>query len=145
MKERVMNIAKSRKVRRMFTMAFMAIVTMVAFTAVASAENGADLTSVVDPVVGLIKSFTKPLLLIVGAGGFLYCVILGVKYATAEEPQEREKRKQAIKTAIIGYLLIFILMVVLDRSVEPLSDWMSKSMSSENNPVATSTEAPGNN
>ena len=145
MKERVMNIAKSRKATRVLTMAFMAVVTMVAFTAVAFAENGADLTSVVDPVVGLIKSFTKPLLLIVGAGGFLYCIILGVKYATAEEPQEREKRKQAIKTAIIGYLLIFILMVVLDRSVEPLSDWMSKSMSSENNPVATSTEAPGNN
>ena len=137
MKERVMNITKSRKATRVLTMAFMAVITMVAFTAVAFAENGADLTSVVNPVVGLIKSFTKPLLLIVGAGGFLYCIILGVKYATAEEPQEREKRKQAIKTAIIGYLLIFILVVILRLSIGPLTKWMA----GNSNTAQTSTSS----
>ena len=63
-------------------------------------------------------------MLLVGAGGVIFCIILGVKYATAEEPQEREKRKQALKTAIIGYLLIFVLVVVLKLSIGPLTNWM---------------------
>ena len=131
---------KAVKVMKCMAMALTAVIAVAAYSGVAfAAGEGVDLTGVVSPVVGLLKSFVKPLMLIVGAGGFLYCIILGVKYATAEEPQEKEKRKQAIKTAIIGYLLIFILMVVLDRSIEPLSDWMSRSMSS--NTVTTTTEA----
>ncbi len=132
---------KTIKVMKCMAMALTAVIAVAAFSGVAfAAGEGVDLTGVVSPVVGLLKSFVKPLMLIVGAGGFLYCIILGVKYATAEEPQEKEKRKQAIKTAIIGYLLIFILMVVLDRSVEPLSEWMSRSMSSNSTTVSTEAE-----
>ena len=90
-------------------------------------EDGADLNGVVEPIVALIKSFIKPILAIVGAGGILFCIMLGVKYATAEEPQEREKRKQALKTAIIGYVLIFVLIVALMLSIDPLTDWMYNS------------------
>ena len=63
-------------------------------------------------------------MLLVGAGGVVFCIVMGVKYATAEEPQEREKRKQALKTAIIGYLLIFVLVVILKLSIGPLTQWM---------------------
>ena len=42
------------------------------------------------PIVSLLNSLMAPLLAIVGAAGALYCVILGVKYAKAEEPQDRE-------------------------------------------------------
>ena len=90
-------------------------------------EDGANLNGVVEPIVALIKSFIKPTLAIVGAGGILFCIMLGVKYATAEEPQEREKRKQALKTAIIGYVLIFVLIVALMLSIDPLTDWMYNS------------------
>ena len=41
------------------------------------------------PIVSLLNSLMEPLLLIVGALGSLYCVVLGVKYAKAEEPQDR--------------------------------------------------------
>jgi NADH:ubiquinone oxidoreductase subunit 2 (subunit N) len=68
------------------------------------------------------------MLMIVGAGGVLFCIVLGVKYATAEEPQEREKRKQALKTAIIGYVLIFVLIVALKLSIGPLTTWMNESL-----------------
>ncbi len=68
---------------------------------------------VIQPVVELLEALMTPLLAIVGAAGALYCVILGVKYAKAEEPQDREKAKGALKNAIIGYVLIFVLLVVL--------------------------------
>ena len=41
--------------------------------------------SVIAPIVSLLNSVMAPLLAIVGAVGALYCVILGVKYAKADE------------------------------------------------------------
>ena len=80
--------------------------------------------SVIDPIVSLLNSFLGPLLAIVGAAGALYCVILGVKYAKAEEPQDREKAKGALKNAIIGYVLIFVLLLALNLSKKPLVEWL---------------------
>ena len=72
----------------------------------------------------MANSFLGPLLAIVGAAGALYCVILGVKYAKAEEPQDREKAKGALKNAIIGYVLIFVLLLALNLSKKPLVEWL---------------------
>ena len=71
-------------------------------------------TTVVAPIVSLLNSLMAPLLAIVGALGALYCVVLGVKYAKAEEPQEREKAKGALKNAVIGFILIFVLILALN-------------------------------
>ncbi|MFI3249913.1 MAG: pilin [Eubacteriales bacterium] len=83
-----------------------------------------DFTAVVAPVVALINSLMAPALALVGSLGSLYCIMLGVKFAKAEEPQEREKAKGALKNAIIGFLLIFVLMVVLNLSMEPMLAWV---------------------
>ena len=82
--------------------------------------------SVIKPVVELLNNLMTPLLAIVGAAGALYCVILGVKYAKAEEPQDREKGKGALKNAIIGYVLIFVLLVVLKLVTPVLTEWVQK-------------------
>ena len=79
----------------------------------------------VQPVVSLIKNMLSPLLALVGAVGAIYCVILGVKYARAEEPQDREKAKGALKNAIIGFLLIFILLVVLKGLMPQMIKWVN--------------------
>ena len=81
--------------------------------------------AVVNPVIDLINSLLSPLLAIVGAVGALYCVLLGVKFAKAEEPQEREKAKGNLKNAIIGFVLIFILLVVLKLLMPVLTKWAS--------------------
>lgn len=79
--------------------------------------------NVTSPVVDLINSLLGPAIAIVGALGAVYCVILGVKFAKAEEPQEREKAKSHLKNAIIGFVLIFVLMVVLKGAIGPLTEW----------------------
>ncbi|MBO4881744.1 MAG: hypothetical protein J5555_08670 [Firmicutes bacterium] len=81
--------------------------------------------SVVAPIVSLLEDLLKPLILIVGAVGALYCVILGAKFAKAEEPQDREKAKGALKNAIIGFVLIFILLVVLKGLMPKMIDWVN--------------------
>ena len=86
-------------------------------------ETAGQFDEVVNPVVQLINNLLGPLLAIVGAVGALYCVLLGVKFAKAEEPQEREKAKSNLKNAIIGFVLIFVLLVVLKLLMPVLQKW----------------------
>lgn len=77
------------------------------------------------PIVELINMAAGPLMMIVLALGTLYCIFLGAKLAKAEEPQDREKAKSALKNAIIGFLLIFVLVATMNALVKPLTDWMN--------------------
>ncbi|MBE5923648.1 MAG: hypothetical protein E7271_04165 [Lachnospiraceae bacterium] len=121
---------KGIKMMKVCTLTLVAAFAVLAYSGVAfAAQQGADLNTVVNPVIGLINSFINPLLLLVGAGGAVYAILLGFKYATAEEPQEREKRKQSIKSFLIGYILIFVLMVVLKLGIPVLETWMTNSTS----------------
>lgn len=86
-------------------------------------------SDVVAPIVSLLNSIMGPLLAIVSALGAIYCVILGVKYAKAEEPQEREKAKGALKNAIIGFALIFILILALNLLMPIMINWVNSSAS----------------
>ena len=81
---------------------------------------------VASPLVELIYSILGPLLAIVGAAGTIYCVVLGVKYAKAEEPQDREKAKGALKNAIIGFVLIFVLILALRILMPELIKWVNQ-------------------
>ena len=81
-------------------------------------------SKVSEPIVQLINSLMTPLLAIVGAAGAIFCVILGVKFAKAEEPQDREKAKQALKNAIIGFVLIFVLLLALKLLMPEMTGWV---------------------
>ena len=86
-----------------------------------------DFSGAASPVVSLINSLIGPVISVVVAVGAIYCVILGVKLAKADEPQEREKAKMALKNAIIGFFLIFILIVVMRLMVPTLVTWVENS------------------
>lgn len=77
------------------------------------------------PIIELLDMVMGPLIAIVGAVGAIYCVILGVKLAKAEEQQDREKAKGALKNAIIGFVLIFVLVVALKVSLPLFEQWMN--------------------
>ena len=82
--------------------------------------------NVANPIVELIYDILGPMIAIVGAAGAIYCVVLGVKYAKAEEPQDREKAKGALKNAIIGFLLIFVLIVALRMLIPIMAGWVKQ-------------------
>ncbi len=83
-------------------------------------------STVVAPIVSLLNQLMGPLLAIVGAAGALYCVVLGVKFAKAEEPQDREKAKGALKNAIIGFVLIFVLILALNLLMPTMINWVNQ-------------------
>ena len=91
---------------------------------VTASAKGANLDGVAAPIVALINSIMGPALALVTAIGSLYCVLLGVKFAKAEEPQEREKAKSHLKNAIIGFVLIFVLILALNLAKDPLIAWV---------------------
>lgn len=79
------------------------------------------------PIISLANMILGPAIAVVGALGAIWCILLGVKLAKAEEPQEREKAKGALKNAVVGYLLIFVLIVVLKVSINPMVEWVNTS------------------
>ena len=104
----------------------MTMLVMLLATPAFAAGTGTNFDSITNPIVELIESLLGPALAIVGAVGSLYCVVLGVKYAKAEEPQDREKAKSHLKNAIIGFVLIFVLMLALKLGTPILQDWVRR-------------------
>ena len=116
---------KNMNLRRKSAMFLCVMMMLFLATPAFATGTGNSFDSVTAPIVDLINSLLGPILAIVGAVGTLYCVMLGVKYAKAEEPQEREKAKGHLKSAIIGYVLIFVLMLALKLSMPILQDWVA--------------------
>ena len=103
-----------------------AYTSMTAFAEGTTTNNpDVNLEKVTEPIIGLVNQVLNVLIPLVAAVGALFCISLGIKYARAEEPQEREKAKQHLKNAIIGFVLIFVLIVALRLSAEPLTNWMN--------------------
>ena len=115
---------KKLNLRRTGTRLATGLMLMASLTSGAFAA-GTNFDTVTNPIVDLINSLLGPVLAIVAAIGTLYCVVLGVKYAKAEEPQDREKAKGHLKSAIIGFVLIFVLMLALKLTMPILQDWVT--------------------
>ncbi len=106
------------------TMASAMATVMAPVTTYASNKN-LDVSEASNTIVAMINSLLAPILAIVGAVGTLYCVLLGVKFAKAEEPQDREKAKTHLKNAIIGFVLIFVLIVALNLMMPQFEKWVT--------------------
>ena len=95
--------------------------------------------SAAGPIVELINSATGPILAIVVALGAIYSIFLGVKLAKAEEPQDKMKAKGQLKNAIIGFILIFVLIVVLRVATGPMLNWVNNQGSGQKIEMAVPT------
>ena len=115
---------KNNNTKRVFAAMLMLAVVTIIMTVSAAADNTA-ISDALAPVVDLIKSILNTALILVGALGALYCVFLGVKFAKAEEPQDREKAKAHLKNAIIGFVLIFVLMFALRALMPVMINWVN--------------------
>ena len=114
---------------KVMSAATMVSATMIPASAAAKTNSSTSSTTLEDvtrPVEDLLKNVLNVLIPLVAAVGAIFCVSLGVKYAKAEEPQEREKAKQHLKSAIIGFVLIFVLIVALRIATPYFQKWMEQ-------------------
>ena len=105
----------------------LALVMSAVMLSIAPCFAAPNFTAIVEPIVDLLETLLRPLMAVVGTVGSIYCILLGVKYIKAEEPQDREKAKQHLKSAIIGFILIFVLIVVLNLLMGPMMTWVENS------------------
>ena len=78
---------------------------------------------IVNPITQLINVIVPVLLGLVGSVGLVYCILLGVKYSKSSDPQEHEQAKKALIHAIIGFVLIFVLLIMCDVALPYLIDY----------------------
>ncbi len=130
--EKIMN-AKT-KVQKKADMLYIGATTAIASTMLPTSVHAESLnvSKATNTITAMINSLLNPILAIVGAVGTLYCVLLGVKFAKAEEPQDREKAKTHLKNAIIGFVLIFVLIVALKLMMPQFESWVNSNTSNLN-------------
>ena len=97
-----------------------------------AASSGAEnpFEKMTNPIINLLDMILGPALAVVGALGAVFCIILGVKFAKAEEPQDREKAKHGLRNAIIGFVLIFVLLVGLKIGLPAMEQWATTAATS---------------
>ena len=82
-----------------------------------------EMNSIIQPILDLCDSLIPVMLMVVGSVGSLWCILLGVKYAKADDPQEHEKAKKGLINAIVGFVLIFVLLIMLKIGGNIFTDW----------------------
>ena len=87
------------------------------------AMSTSDMNKIIQPILDVSKVLVPALLAVVGALGAIYCILLGVKFARASEPQEHENAKKALQHAIVGFIIIFVLLIMLQVGVNIFTDW----------------------
>ena len=85
--------------------------------------TSAEMTKIINPILEVCKILVPALLAVVGAVGAIFCILLGVKYARASEPQEHENAKKSLQHAIVGFVLIFVLLIMLQVGISIFTDW----------------------
>ena len=93
------------------------------FNPITLAISEKDLNQIVKPLIEVLDVLVPVLLGVVGAVGAIWVIFLGVKYARAEEPQEHEKARNSLKHAIIGFVLIFVLLIALQIGLAIFKNW----------------------
>jgi len=83
------------------------------------------LETLVGPILKLCSVVVPVMITVVGALGAIWCIVLGVNYSKAQDPQEHEKCKNNLKHAIIGFVLIFVLLIMLQIGVDIFTNWWS--------------------
>lgn len=83
-----------------------------------------DFRPVVEPIITLVSSIEKPLLIIVGTLGILYCIVLGVKLALAPTRERRANAISHLLAAVVAYFLIFIMIYLIKAYTPALQKWV---------------------
>lgn len=87
-----------------------------------------DFYPVIEPILEILDAILWPAIAVVVAVGTIYCISLGVRIAKADEQNSREKAKKDLIGAIIGFVIIFVLILGLKILVPILEEWVKSQM-----------------
>ena len=79
------------------------------------------------PVVNIINELLLPIIIVLGALGGVYAIILAVKYSQAESGDKRGEVKKQMINGVIGIvvmLIVLILMKLLTHYADDIAHWI---------------------
>ena len=79
----------------------------------------------VDPIYDAIDTIGPWAMMIVTLLGAVYGLIIGVKFAKAEDSKERAALQKALINGIIGFVAMLVLIGILYAIRGPLVEWMN--------------------
>ena len=88
--------------------------------------NSVNLSPIIAPLLEIINAIIWPSISVIGAIGSVYCIFLGLKIARSDEQNSREKAKRDLMGAIIGFIIIFVLIVMLKIATPILQTWVER-------------------
>ncbi len=83
----------------------------------------------VDTITNAVKQVLIPILTLVAFAGIVYAIVVGVKFAKAEDKSERDEAKQKLITVIVGIVVTAVLIALffwLADSLEAPNGWLYK-------------------
>jgi len=77
-------------------------------------------------LVKAMQSVINPILILVATAGIIYAIVVGVKFARAEDKGQRDEAKQKLITVIIGIVVTAVLIALfywLSDALTNNPDW----------------------
>lgn len=74
--------------------------------------DGKELPYWLGTLIETMKNIINPILILVALAGVIYAIVVGVKFARADEKGEREEAKKKLITVIIGIVVTGILILL---------------------------------
>ena len=99
-------------------------------------EELTQVEKIVKPIDELFDVMIVPLLSLIGGAGTIYAIVLGVQYSKAESSDKREEAKKRLVNTIIGFVVVFVLLVILrvfTNNITSIKDWISNTIAEANN------------
>ena len=81
-----------------------------------------------EPVAELLGEILVPLIIILGAAGTIYGVVLGIQYSKSESSDKRDEAKKRIVNMLIGFIALFVLLILLIlfcKNVVSIGRWVT--------------------
>ena len=74
--------------------------------------DATDLPGWLDTLVAAMTNIINPILILVATAGIIYAIVVGVKFAKAEDKNARDEAKQKLITVIIGIVVTAVLIAL---------------------------------
>ena len=89
------------------------------------ATNNTQGENAVDPLYNAIDVLGPYAIGVVLVLGIIYGIILGVKFAKAEDSKERKALQKALVSGVVGFVAVLLLLTIVYAIREPLVDFMN--------------------
>lgn len=78
-----------------------------------------------ETVLNAIINIVNPILILVAVAGIVYAIVVGVKFAKADEKNERDEAKQKLIYVIVGIVVTGLLIALFYYLAYNMSDIMA--------------------